>query len=267
MESLQIFKFFAIIRAMIKKVINSIIHSFLLGILISCSHKPISHEATKLENIEINSNMQSDSSIEALIKPYREPLITSMSEILIYSNNEAVKGLPESSLGNLIADLLLEGSKRKIKESIDLAFLNTGGLRVEWPKGAITRSMVYELMPFENLVEVVSIRGSELKILLDQIAARGGTPVAGLKFGIHKSKAVDIYIANKPLVDENTYRMVSTDYLLNNGDKYQIPITSNRKGLEIKFRDLLLDELVYLNAQSHTLSPAKDGRIHLINTP
>ena len=62
-----------------------------------------------------------------------------MSEILIYSNNEAIKGLPESSLGNLISDLLLEASKRKSKEQIDLAFLNTGGLRVEWPKGAITR--------------------------------------------------------------------------------------------------------------------------------
>ncbi len=252
---------------MIKKVIISIIHSFLIGVLVSCSHKPIGHQTKKLENIDITQNLRADTSIEALIKPYREPLISSMSEILIYSNNEAIKGLPESSLGNLVSDILLEASKRKSKEQIDLAFLNTGGLRVEWPKGAITRSMVYELMPFENLVEVVDVSGAELKKLLNQIASRGGTPMAGIKFGIQQSMAVNIYIGDKPLVDDSTYVLVSTDYLLNDGDKYQMPKTTNRRGLDIKFRDLLLDELINLNSQSHILSPAKDGRIYINNTP
>ncbi|MEX1187931.1 MAG: 5'-nucleotidase C-terminal domain-containing protein [Bacteroidia bacterium] len=249
------------------KVFTPIIHLFTLLLLYSCSPKVYTYAPQNLENKEISEVMLEDSLIESIIKPYRQPLEKSMSEVLIRCESEATKGLPESSLGNLVADLLLNGSRRISQQKIDLAFLNTGGLRVEWPKGNITRSMVFELMPFENTAEIASFTGYNLKLLLNQVAQRGGCPMAGISFGIKDNKAVNIKIGGLDIQDDQIYLMASTDYLLNNGDKYTIPEYSSRTALGIKFRDLLLDEIGYLNKNAMTLKPSKDGRIYLSNTP
>ncbi|MEZ5173023.1 MAG: 5'-nucleotidase [Bacteroidia bacterium] len=185
-----------------------------------------------------------------------------MKEIVARTDAEAIKGIPESSMGNLVSDLLLEGANRRYSKKVDLAFLNTGGLRVEWQAGNISRAMVFELMPFENEAEVVELRGAQVKILLNQVAARGGAPVAGTKFAIEGDKAVNILIGEKTLNDTALYVLTSTDYLLNNGDKYQMPLFEKRTSLNVKFRDLLLDELARKNQEGRIIHPAKDGRIY-----
>lgn len=215
-----------------------------------------------MKNTGIDSTLNTDSLTERIIAPYRQPLESSMKEIVARTDAEAVKGLPESSMGNLVADLLLEGANRRYSKKVDLAFLNTGGLRVEWQAGNITRAMVYELMPFENESEVVELRGAELRKLLSQVAARGGTPVAGIKFAINGDRAVNILIGEKTLSDTSLYVLASTDYLLNNGDKYEMPLFEKRTSLNIKFRDLLLDELGIINQKGNIIHPAKDGRIY-----
>jgi 2',3'-cyclic-nucleotide 2'-phosphodiesterase (5'-nucleotidase family) len=162
----------------------------------------------------------------------------------------------------LIADLFKEGAQDTYERTVDAVFLNTGGLRVEWPAGNITRAMVFELMPFENMAEVVVMKGSSLRLLLDQIAARGGAPVAGLKFGIAGNRATNIYIGGEVLHDEQTYSLASTDYLLNNGDKYDMPEFEQRIALNIKLRDLLFIVLKKKQEAGISLHPEKDGRIY-----
>lgn len=249
------------------KVIISIFNVILLLLLAGCQKNNYVLSTKNLSNTSINESYTADIEIEKLIQPYREPLEASMNEVIITSTASAVKGIPESSMGNLAADLLLNGTNRLSEIKADFAFLNLGGLRVEWQKGKITRSMVYELMPFENEVEFVKISGNDLPFLLNQIALRGGAPVSGIKFGIYDNKAIHIEIQGKPIDFDHTYIMVSTDYLLNNGDKYSIPSYTDRTPLGIKFRDLLLDELSYLNANTQQIEPSVDGRIYHANTP
>ena len=249
------------------KVIITIFHVLLIILTTACQKHSYLITSKNLENTNISSSQKSDAEIESIIQPYREPLEASMNEVIIQSKSAAEKGLPESTMGNLAADLLLNGANRIGNQEIDFAFLNLGGLRVEWQKGNITRSMVYELMPFENEVETVTIKGKDLLYLLNQIAARGGAPVAGIKFGILGNEAKDIAIQGKPIDLNKSYIMVSTDYLLNNGDKYVIPKYSNRVSLGIKFRDLLLDELTYMNGNAKQIEPLKDGRIYYVDTP
>jgi 2',3'-cyclic-nucleotide 2'-phosphodiesterase (5'-nucleotidase family) len=250
-----------------KKVIHSFIHLIVAILVLSCAKQSYTLKPVSLENEIVNSEMGQDSIIEAIILPYRKPIEASMNEVLIVCDAQATKGLPESSMGNLIADMLRDGASRLSNKKLDIAFLNTGGLRVEWPKGEITRAMVFELMPFENMVEYIVLDGNSIQNLMNQVAARGGAPVSGITFDISKGKAINISIAGKHIDANQTYSLVSTDYLLNNGDKYEIPSYIDRVSLNIKFRDLLLDEIQARKKQNKALSPSTDGRVKTIDTP
>lgn len=249
------------------KVIQPFIHLLISVAFISCARGGYVAKPVVLENQVVNEAMGQDSLIESMIKPYRNPIEESMHEVIIQSDAPATKGLPECSMGNLSADLLRDGAARVSNRSLDIAFLNTGGLRVEWPQGSITRAMVFELMPFENMVEYIQLKGSSVQILMDQIAARGGAPVAGITFDILNGKAINLKIAGKQLNTEQAYTLVSTDYLLNNGDKYEIPSYIERIALNIKFRDLLIDELNFMNQQGKILHPNTDGRVKTVLAP
>ena len=249
------------------KVIQSFIHLALIFGLAACSSGKYKVERTQGVNLEITPSLAEAEAAEKLIEPYRLPLSASMAEVIVRSNAPALKGLPESSLGNLIADVLLNGATERLNSPVDLAFLNTGGLRVEWPQGEITRAMIFELMPFENRVEVVSITGSDVVGLLDQVAQRGGSPMAGIQFGIENNKAVNVLIQGQAIELDKVYQMVSTDYLLNDGDKYNMPKFIQRQPLKIKFRDLLLEDMGRMGKQAIELNPKKDGRIYTIVAP
>lgn len=243
------------------KVFRVFIHAALIGLFFPSCNRTYSAMNGPLKNIPINQTLADDSLAESMILPYRKPLQEYMQEVVAFSNAPAVKGLPESSMGNLIADLLREGAEQRFGRVIDVAFLNTGGLRVEWPAGPISRAMVFELMPFENITEVVVVSGSGLRNLLNQAASRGGSPVSGVTFEIHDGLATAIKIGGQALDDTRNYTMASTDYLLNNGDKYAMPAFIERKSLEIKFRDLLLEMLNQKQSKGITLNPQTDGRV------
>jgi len=249
------------------KVIQSFIHLCICVALISCARGGYVAKPVALQNEVVNASMGQDSLIEAMIKPYRNPIEASMKEELIDCAAPAVKGLPESSMGNLVADLLRDGSSRISNHKIDIAFLNTGGLRVEWPQGKITRAMVFELMPFENMVEYIEMNGVSIQLLMDQVAARGGAPVSGISFDISKGKAKNVKVDGVYLNPNQHYTLVSTDYLLNNGDKYEIPPYLERFLMNIKFRDLLFEELDFMNKQGKILHPKTDGRVRTVVAP
>ncbi len=67
-------------------------------------------------------------------------------------------GNPESSLGNLFTDALLE------KLDVDVAIHNVeGGLRKGLGAGELTYGSVYESSPFENRVVILQLSGNELR--------------------------------------------------------------------------------------------------------
>ena len=63
-----------------------------------------------------DTTMMIDSQLVQLIAPYKIKLETNISRIIATSNEEMVKGRPESKLTNFLGDLLLEEGKRYFKE-------------------------------------------------------------------------------------------------------------------------------------------------------
>jgi 2',3'-cyclic-nucleotide 2'-phosphodiesterase (5'-nucleotidase family) len=107
------------------------------------------------ENYAISQNIQS------IINNYQD--LIEESERVLGSTNSKIN---KSTLGNYATKSLLEydyASNGYSFDTIDVAIINTGGIRSTIPAGSITAAEVFEVFPFENMVVLVNINGSGLK--------------------------------------------------------------------------------------------------------
>lgn len=101
------------------------------------------------------------SRVQTVIDSYQE-LIDLSKESLGYTSSYIDKG----TLGSYATEALLDYTyPQNTFGSIDLAIINTGGVRATIDSGSITRASVFEVFPFNNMVVIVNIRGSLLKSL------------------------------------------------------------------------------------------------------
>ena len=111
--------------------------------------------------------------------------------------------------------------------------MNGGGLRADLPAGDVRRIDVMSIFPFGNTLQVVNIKGSTIREMLEHSVAayptnfEGFLSVSGMTFSFIPSQPVghrvkEIYIGNEPLDDDKTYKLASMDFLFNGGDGYDM---------------------------------------------
>jgi len=208
----------------------------------------------------------SDTVCDSIIRPYAGKLNSYMNLVIGYSDTLMSTGKPEGILGNFISDLLLSEANRTGTEKNDLALFNNGGLRVPINKGVVTIADIFKLMPFENEVVIIKMKGSLVKDMLDFIAKSGGQPVSGLRFGIKDNKAVHILIGGEQLDTNKLYRVVTSDYLARGGDKMVFFLKLTDMYLTgLKVRDAIIDYISNKNKAGEKITGRTDGRIYKIN--
>ena len=202
------------------------------------------------------------------ILPYKKELEKTMNEVLNSTDMAMEKDQPEGLLGNFVADLAYRiGNDKYVPmddRKADFCLLNNGGLRTALPKGDITRGKIFELMPFENELVVITLSGEKTKELFDYVAKVGGAPVSGnVRIGMEEELSKMILVNNKPFNPAIAYKVITTDYLANGGDKmvfYDEPI--NRESVGIKLRDAILKYVAAEKVKGNSLSAKLDGRIY-----
>lgn len=200
-----------------------------------------------------------DSSAHYLIAPYKNQLQDKMSSVIGITNTNLVKELPEGTLNNLMTDAAIFYAVKKANIPCDVCIMNYGGIRIpRIDSGEITLGKVYELMPFDNQLTILKISGSELNSLLQNMAAKNGWPISGVKMKIKYGIATDILIQQKPIDTLVTYTIITSDYIANGGDKVQALLNPiERIDLGYLVRDAIIDYIKF-----HTpLNMEKDGRI------
>jgi len=127
-------------------------------LIFGCVAKPISSYTS--ENTKINSDVQTHA-IDSIVLPYRNQMQAEMAEVIGYSDSTLLSYAPESPLGNFVADVIFEtgfefSKNNQICDNPHAVFsiLNFGGLRKSIGQGEITRSDIYELMPFDNTIVI-----------------------------------------------------------------------------------------------------------------
>lgn len=153
-----------------------------------------------------------DSDAKALLDPYRQG-VDSLMNVKI---GRMAQEMPHSSdlILNWVADVMLEMGRELSDRPVDLAIVNKGGIRRGLPKGDITKGMVMTMLPFDNSLVVMDIKGSDLADGFEVMDYRGGD---GVSLGFDYKK----------IDPDKVYRLATIDYLANGGD-YMEPLTRGK---------------------------------------
>jgi 5'-nucleotidase len=169
----------------------------------------------------------------------------------------------EYTSGNLVVDAMLAANQAGERPA-DFAIHNNAGIRADIPKGAITYGKLYEMLPFDNVLTAMDLKGEHIKAVLDVAVScpRVNTLVAGMSFVYDCSKpqgqrVSNILIQGKPMDPQKTYRVQTIDYLATGGDG-QAGFT---KGTNLVYGDPTVDVVAEYIKKNSPVNPQVGGRI------
>lgn len=169
----------------------------------------------------------------------------------------------EYPLGNLVVDAMLWANQAGATPA-DIAIHNNAGIRADIPKGPITYGQLYEMLPFDNVLVAMDLKGEHIKAVLEVAVScpRVNTLVAGMSFTYDCSKpsghrVSNLLIRGAPIELQKVYRVQTIDYLANGGDG-QIAF---RQGTNLRYGDAIVDVVAAYIMQNSPIHPRVEGRI------
>ncbi|ASW74621.1 5'-nucleotidase [Chryseobacterium piperi] len=217
------------------------------------------------KNISINKELKNDEAFIKVIEPYKQKLDKEMNQKISHSNVDLTKQGDNSNLGNLLADYTFEGAdewtKNHLKKNVDAALINIGGIRTSIGKGDILLKNVFEVMPFENEVVIVKMKGTDLQGLFQYYAKNQvNNPVSHLYIETSNGQPVKTFINGKAVNPDQDYYIATSDYLALGGDNMSFFAKGESIPTGIKMRDLFID---YFKKNSEVV-PNTDIRLNFI---
>ena len=214
-------------------------------------------------SIEAASQIEPSEEITALIAPYKKEMEKEMNIVIGSCAKDLTKARPECTLGNWTADLVHKKCEEYAQQSIDFAIVNYGGMRIfTLPAGKITKSNVFELMPFENALVVIHVNAEILQEFFDKMALYGGWPVSHqVRYKIKNNKAIDITINGQPIDKNKIYKIALSDFIANGGDKCFFFKNQKRDLLGKLFRDAIMEHVMDLTKEGKKIDANIEGRV------
>lgn len=212
---------------------------------------------------------QMDEAADSLISVYRSALEDEMQQVIAHSEHTMERGRPEGFLNNFVADLIMETGEKLYNPSdggsLDFTLLNYGGLRTSIPEGPVTRSRIFELMPFENEMVVITLSPDKTNELFEYLATEGiGMPVSGIRMTIMENGGWKASISGEPFDSNREYRVLTSDYLAGGGDNMVFFLEpENAEYLGMRIRDAIIEYLEKRHSEGDVISSKLDGRITL----
>jgi 2',3'-cyclic-nucleotide 2'-phosphodiesterase (5'-nucleotidase family) len=152
------------------------------------------------------------------------------------------------NLGNLLCDLM------RARYRTDIAFANSGGIRMDLNPGSITKLDVVEMLPFQNGVVVFEATGAELMNTVRQQARAQGIEsgeilqMSGLEVKYRSANSdieiEEVRVGEEPLDESQIYSVVTHDYISNSHPEQYLkfePRSVQQTG-EL-FPDVIIEEL------------------------
>ncbi|MCF0058483.1 5'-nucleotidase C-terminal domain-containing protein [Dyadobacter sp. CY356] len=235
-------------------------------VLLSSCNRHYTVSGNQYKEYAIDQSAGTDSSLVKYYLPYKKQMDAEMNRVIGRSDQELTKTSdPETLMGDFFSDAILaEGLKKD--PTIQFTLSTKGGLRTSFPKGNISVSNVFELMPFENELVVLKLSGASVQKVIDFIVKSNGQPVAGIRMNIRDKKATDVMIAGKPFDINQSYNLLTYDYLANGAEGLEfLSEAAERKNIDKKVRDALIDHINGLTSAGKTINTQLDGRIVVNN--
>ncbi len=213
-----------------------------------------------------------DPTLVRILRPYVEKVNASLSQVIgCAEGTYPQEGCREreTALGNLVADAMLWSTEDL---DVDLALQNGGGIRAGLPRGPITKKTIHEILPFDNSVVVLTLKGSEVLSLFEHIGkvriGSGAFPQIsrGVTFTLDPVARAcrNIRILGEPIDPDRFYKIATNSYLADGGDGYGIFLEAVDRYDTSRFqRDIFID---YIQNLTRRLKPEVQGRIKFSRT-
>ncbi|MFP2907776.1 bifunctional metallophosphatase/5'-nucleotidase [Pyxidicoccus sp. 3LFB2] len=231
------------------------------------------------KRLPVTRKVPEDAEFNAAMKAY-EPLFARLSErvgrtpVALDTRASEVR-TRETNLGSFVADAFRTAS------GADVALVNGGALRADavLPAGVMTRRELHAILPYEDALVVVEVKGATLRAALENgvsLSREDSKPgrfpqVSGMRFSYDPSRpvgdrVVDVKVGGKPLDAEATYRLATLSFLANGKDGYEM-LKGQPSTLALKDGRTPLDVLAEAFRSGKPAPRAKgDGRIARLGT-
>ncbi len=225
-----------------------------------------------------------DKAVEAIVLKYKQVVDATLNQVIgtadVDLDAENIRRR-ETNLGNLIADIIRDVS------NADAALINSGAIRTSIRKGEIRAKDIYSVVPFDNYVVAIRVKGGQIREALEHGYSAvekgvGGFPqVSGilLKYDLSMppgSRITEIRVKGRPLDPDEEYTVATIDFIASGGDGYKAfgdAITSSRdyaviggamKGEKVVYSDpgtWLRDTVIRWIQSRKSVSPQVEGRM------
>ncbi|RRB04905.1 5'-nucleotidase C-terminal domain-containing protein [Larkinella rosea] len=208
-----------------------------------------------------------DSGMARFLQPYKQRLDQTMNEVLVESAVPLERSKPECALNNLLTDAMLQYAQQKLGVTADCSHLNYGGIRTGLPKGPIRIGSIYEVMPFDNQMVMLTLKGSMLRqffeFFVKSEADEQSLVVGGVRVVIKDKILTSIAFTNGKTFDPSqTYTVLMSDYIANRGGGTAfLKDAVARKDFNLNLRDVFIDYFRQLGKSGQPINPTTDGRI------
>ena len=190
-----------------------------------------------------------DSTLSHIINTYKDSIDLKLDNVIgfskgLYTKDDYSKTKFNSSLGNLIADIIFKQADsvfyKNFGNNIDFVLQNHGGIRSSLLEGEIKLTDAYKILPFENEIVVLEISKEifdEMILFLNN--EKFPHPISG--FSIINNKA----IIDKVRSSKDKFFLATNDYLLSGGDNmFFLEKNSNVYHLGYPLRDAFIDYII-----------------------
>ncbi len=246
--------------------------TFLCSLLLltgSCRHEAYTLQSVVPERIEVTRALDANPVAEAVefLKPYLAGVDSLRSPYVGQSELFMTGGRPESLLSNWVADALVATGKR-MGYAPDLGICNMGGLRAAMPQGTVRRGDILAISPFENFFTILTLKGSDLLDLMENIAEVHGEGVSSsVRLVITRGGQLKSAKVNGENIDPGRlYTIATLDYLADGNDKlHAFKRSVDRTDTDQTVNEALMEHLRLLDAKGQKATAAIEGRIVEVN--
>lgn len=173
---------------------------------------------------------------------------------------------PEGLLSDLIADVIRSAGSKILGEgrTCDMALMNNGGVRSILPKGKIMVSNIFEILPFENTITVLTLSGIQLSELLSEIAHIGGG-LSGVQIAVTKKthQLLRATIGGQLIDPNKSYTVATLNYLAEGNDGFKVLAEKSVQRInrdDVLLRDIFTDYVKQQTKEGKEIDANIEGR-------
>jgi 2',3'-cyclic-nucleotide 2'-phosphodiesterase (5'-nucleotidase family) len=234
--------------------------------------EPGAPSKTRASRTAIDASIPDDAAMDALIAPYRARL-RELEVVIGRLEGTLVKGrIVGGTMGNFVTDAVRVQAGARLGRPVRVAILNRDGMRRNMvAPGELRARDIFEMLPFENELMLVEMKGAQLRRFIEVLIANKDLAQSGAQVryrlnerGAYEAVSLKLIGPNGTLEEidpEQSYSVVTVDFVLTRGGPYEFLQAIPARAIGLKIRDAVSAEVKAKAARGESVRAGDDRRI------